>query len=95
MGIFVSDLGSGGGGTFFNWSFSELIFFFLFNISRKKNSKISKVNQQSVLNLLYLIFYHFPKNLDRTITFNSVTLKNPQTEPHFFSTQQIIFRVGG
>ena len=30
------------------------------------------------------IFHHFPKNLDRTITFNSVTLKNTQTEPQFF-----------
>ena len=37
------------------------------------------VNQQSVLNLK--IFHHFPKNLDRTITFNSVILKNAQTEP--------------
>ena len=46
---------------------------FFFNISRK-NSKTSEVNQQSVLNLY--IFHHFPKNLDRTITFYSVTLKN-------------------
>ena len=46
--------------------------FFFFNISRK-NSKTSRANQQSVLN--------FPKNLDRTITFYSVTLKNTQTEP--------------
>ena len=65
-----------------NWSFSELFFsfseLFIFNISRK-NSKTSEVNQQSVLNLY--IFHHFPKNLDRTITFNSVTLKNTQTEP--------------
>ena len=28
-----------------------------------------------------IIFHHFPKNLDRTITFNSATLKNTQTEP--------------
>ena len=35
------------------------------------------VNQQSGLDLS--IFYHFPKNLDRAITFNSVTLKNTQT----------------
>ena len=27
------------------------------------------------------IFYNFPKNLDRTIIFNSVTLKYTQTEP--------------
>ena len=33
----------------------------------------------SVLNIQ--IFYHFPKNLDRTITIYSVTLKNTQTEP--------------
>ena len=60
-----------------------------FLISPEKNSKTSKANQLSVLN--------FPKNLDRIITFYSVTLKNTQTEPHnfFFSTKQIIFRVGG
>ena len=51
-------------------------FFFFFNISRK-NSKTSEVNQQSVLNLY--IFHNFPKNLDSTITFKSVTLKNTQT----------------
>ena len=39
--------------------------FCFFNISRTV-SKISKVNQQSVLNLK--IFHHFPENLDRTIT---------------------------
>ena len=44
-------------------------------ISQEKNSKTSKVN----LNLL--IFHNFLKNLVRTITFNSVTLKNTQTEP--------------
>ena len=32
----------------------------LFNISRKKNSQTSKVNQQSVLNLV--IYHHFLKN---------------------------------
>ena len=55
-------------------------FFFraFFYISRK-NSKTSEVNQQSVLN--FYIFHHFPKNLDKTITFYSVTLKNAQTEP--------------
>ena len=47
--------------------------FFFFNISRK-NSETSEVNQQSVFNLY--IFHHFSKNLDRTITFNSATLKN-------------------
>ena len=54
-----------------------------FNISRT-NSKTSKLNQQSVSNLY--IFHFLPKNLDRTITFNSVTLKNTQTEPknYFF-----------
>ena len=51
---------------------------FFFNISRK-NSKTSQVDLQSVLNLY--IFPHFPKILDRAITFNSVTLKNTQTEP--------------
>ena len=45
--------------------------FFFFYISRT-NSKTNKVNQQSILNLI--MFHHFPKNLDRTITFNSVTL---------------------
>ena len=40
------------------------------------------VNQQSVLNLK--IFYHFPKNLDRTITFNSVTLKNTDRTSKIF-----------
>ena len=48
-------------------------------LSSEKIAKTRKVNQQSVLNLS--IFHHFPKNLDRTITFNSVTLKNKQTEP--------------
>ena len=38
-----------------------------------------RINQQSVLNLK--TFLHFPNNLNRTITFNSVTLKNTQTEP--------------
>ena len=68
-----------------DWSFSEFFFrvfleFFsdlFFDIARK-NSKTSKVNQQSALNLK--IFHNFSKNLDRTITFNSVTLKNTQTE---------------
>ena len=54
------------------------IFQSFFLISPEKNSKTSEVNQQSVLNLY--IFHHFPKNLDRTITFKSVTLKNTQTE---------------
>ena len=53
-------------------------FIIFFDISRKTNSKTSEVNFN-----LY-IFHNFPKNLDRTITFNSVTLKNAQTEPHFF-----------
>ena len=62
----------------------------------QKNSKTSKVNQQSVLYIY--IYHHFPKNLHRTITFNSVTFKYTQIEPQkilFFSTNQIIFRVGG
>ena len=74
---------------FFFFSFSELFFF----IISRKNNKTSEVNQQSVFNLY--IFHHFSKNLDRTITFNSVTLKNTLTEPLkfiiFFSTKQIIF----
>ena len=72
----------------------------LFNIYRKKTvktSKTSKVNQQSVLNLQ--IFHHLPKNLDWSITFNSVTLKihrqNLKNILFFFSTKQIIFRVSG
>ena len=60
--------GGGGGGS------SENGQSFFFNISRKK-SKTSKVN----LNLKYFIIFLI--NLDRTITFNSVTLKNTQTEP--------------
>ena len=59
----------------------------LFFISRK-NSRAIKVSQQSALNLY--IFHHFPKNLDRTITYHTVTLKNTQTEPQkTFSTKQI------
>ena len=45
------------------------------------------VSQQSLFNLY--TFHHFPKNLDRTITFNRVTLKNTQTEPqkyHFLTS---------
>ena len=69
---------------------SELVifraFFFIFSAflisPEKKHSKTSEVNQQSVLNLY--IFYYFPKNLDRTITFNSASLKNTQTEPQIF-----------
>ena len=57
-------------GHFRSFFFQSFFFYYVYNISRK-NSKTSKVNQQSVLNIK--IFYHFPKNLDRTITFNSVT----------------------
>ena len=66
----------------FNGHFQSFFFHFQSFFSIKylqKNSKTSEVNQQSVLNLY--IFHHFPKSLDRTITFNSVTLKNTQTEP--------------
>ena len=48
-------------------------------------SKTSKLNQQSVLNLK--IFHYFPKDLDWTITFNSVILKNTQTEPQNYFIQ--------
>ena len=58
--------------------FQSFFFKLFFNIFRT-NSKSSKVNQQSVLNIE--IFYHFHKNLAWTITFNSVFLKNTQTEP--------------
>ena len=62
------------------WKWPANKLFSSFNISRKKIVKlISKVNQKSVLNLY--IFHLFPKNLDRIIIFNSVTLKNTQTEP--------------
>ena len=54
---------------------------------------ISKVNQQSLLNLY--IFHHFPKNLDRTITFNSVTHRTEPQKYIIFLTKQIIFRVRG
>ena len=94
-------VGGGGGGKkssendqLTGWSFSELFFFNIF--SKKKVKLLSKVNQQSVLNLY--IFHHFPKNLDRTITFNSATPKNTQTEPQkniIISTKQMIFRVSG
>ena len=64
-------------------SFSELFFFLpFFLISPEKTVKTSEVNQQSVFNLY--IFHNFPKNLDRTITFNSATLKNTQIEPQKF-----------
>ena len=45
---------------------------------RYENDQLT-VNQQSILNLY--IFHHFPKNLDRTNTFNSATFKSTQTEP--------------
>ena len=81
----------------FDWSFSELFFFFFFlNISRT-NSETSIKGKPTVCIFLKM-FHYFPKNLDRIITFNSVTLKNRQTEPQkyiIFSTKQIIFRVGG
>ena len=97
--------GGGGGGNKQKRSSEKLtghfqsffFFFFFFNfrafflISPEKNSKTSKINQQSLLNLY--IFHHFPKNLDRTITLNSVTLKNTQTEPQkyifFFNEHNI------
>ena len=60
---------------FYFYFFYRAFFIIIFiNISRK-NSKTSEVNFN-----LY-IFHHFTKNLDRTITFNSVTLKNARTEP--------------
>ena len=84
---------------FFFFFFFLLLFFFYrafllfyFLISPEKNSKTSEVNFN-----LY-IFHHCPKNLDRTITFNSVTLKCTKTEPkkiYHFLTKKIIFRVGG
>ena len=54
-----------------------------FSYVQKKNSKTSEVNQQFVFNLY--TFHHFPENLDRPITFNSVTLTNTQTEPQKIS----------
>ena len=69
---------------------SRFSFFFL-NISRT-NSKTSKViHHYPTVCIKSLIFNHFPKNLDSTITFNSVTLKNTQTEPQkyiIFSMKQ-------
>ena len=69
-----------------------LVFFraLFFNISRKTVNLISKVNQQNVLNLY--MFHNFPKNLDRTITYNSVALKIHRQNLKnvlFFSTKQI------
>ena len=49
---------------------------FFFDIFRKKTVKLVRYP-----NSLYSIVEYFPKNLDRTITFNSVNLKNKQTEP--------------
>ena len=52
-----------------------------FFISRKKHTKTSsKVNQ-----------HHFTENLVRKITFNSVTLKNTQTEHKFFFFNETMF----
>ena len=50
------------------------IYIYIYIYIHIANSKTSKVNQQSVSNLY--IFHHFPKSLDWTIMFNSVTLKN-------------------
>ena len=92
--FFFSNLGSGGRQKIkikssendpLTGHFQSFFFRTFFLISPEKNSKTSEANQQSVFNLY--IFHHFPKNLDRTITFNSVTLKNTQTEPQ----QNIIF----
>ena len=72
--FFFSDLGSGGRKKINKKALkmTRVIFTaFFFKYLQKKNSKTSKVNQQSV-------FYHFPKTLD---SFFSVTLKNAQTEP--------------
>ena len=45
------------------------------------------------------MFHHFPKIRGMTITFNSVILKNTQTEPQkyiiFSKSKQITFRVRG
>ena len=61
------------------WLVIFRIFVIFFLISPRK------VNLQFVLNLK--IFHNFPKNLDRTITFNSVTLKknNRQNLNFFFN----------
>ena len=87
-----SDLGSGRGGGGgrkkkvkqssendqyqFTSHFQNFFLRAFFNIS--KNSKTSKVNQQSNISSFYT------KNLNRTITFNCVTLKNTQTAAIFF-----------
>ena len=52
---------------------------FFLSFSELLKVKLVRVNQQSVSNLK--IFHNLPKNVDRTITFNSVTLKITQTEP--------------
>ena len=62
-----------------------LAFFFFPQYFQKKNSKTSKANQQSVLNILSF----FPKNLGRTISYNSVTLKNTdRTSKIYYCFQQ-------
>ena len=50
---------------------------FFFYLQKKTPVKLERLT-----NSLYsLNIYHLPKTLDRTITFNSATLKNTQTEP--------------
>ena len=60
--------------------------------------KVANYVIEKLLGVQFFLDHYEQTNLDRTITFNSVTLKNTQTEPQiyiFFSTKQIIFRVEG
>ena len=76
MGFFFSDLGLGGRKKhkYISSENDQLTGHFqsFFLKSLQNNSKTSKINLK--------IYHHFPKTLDRTITFNSATLKNAQTE---------------
>ena len=57
-------------------------------------SEQRRIYVRSGLYYICICLYHFPKNLDRTTTFNSVSIKNTHTEPQkyiIFPTKQIIF----
>ena len=87
--------------SFFFFFFLELFFFFflelffiiiIFNISRKNPGKTSEVNVN-----LY-IFHHFPKNQwtgQSLLTVSLSKMHRQNLKIIFFSTKQIIFRVGG
>ena len=76
-----------------NWSFSVLFFF---NISRE-NSQTSKANQQSVLFFLkyfIILLKIWTGQSLLTVSLSKIHRQNLKNTL-FFSTKQIIFRVGG